>query len=101
MTEAQPSPAERVERPVRPMLNLRPVVGAGYAAAALLIPAPTLDLSYPFVFSVLAVGTVGVVPRFRLPRQLELPDAADAVVTGLAAVTVAAVAYTLAYLAVF
>lgn len=90
-----------LERPVLPMLNLRPAVGAGYAAAALVIPAPTLDLSYPFVFSVLAVGTVGVVPRFRLPKEVELPDAADAVVTGLAAVTVAVAAYTLAYLSVF
>ena len=89
-----------LERPVRPMLNLRPVVGAGYAAAALVIPAPTLDLSYPFVFSVLAVGTVGAVPRFRLPRRVELPNAADAAVTGLTAVTVAAVAYTVAYLVV-
>ncbi|AEN05861.1 Protein of unknown function DUF457, transmembrane [halophilic archaeon DL31] len=87
-----------LERPVLAMLNLRPVAGAGYAAAALVIPAPTLDLSYPFVFSVLAVGTVGVVPRLGLPREIELPAAADAAVTGLAAVTVAAAAYTVAYL---
>jgi membrane-bound metal-dependent hydrolase YbcI (DUF457 family) len=87
-----------LERPVLPMLNLRAVAGGGYAAAALIIPAPTLDLSYPFVFSVLAVGTVGAVPRMRLPREIELPDAADAALTGLAAVTVAGAAYTIAYL---
>jgi len=44
------------------------------------------------------VGTVGVVPRLGLPREIELPAAADAAVTGLAAVTVAAAAYTVAYL---
>jgi membrane-bound metal-dependent hydrolase YbcI (DUF457 family) len=88
------------ERPVLSMLNLRPVAGAGYALAALAIPAPTLELSYPFVFSVLAVGTVGAIPRFRVPDRVELPDAASAALTGLAAVTVAGLAYTVAYLIV-
>lgn len=87
-----------LERPVFPMLNLRPVVGAGYAAVALVIPAPTLDLSYPFVFSVLAVGSIGAVPRVRLPIGFELPEPVDAAMAGLAAVTVAGAAYTLAYL---
>lgn len=77
----------------------RAVVGVGYAAAALVIPAPTLDLSYPFVFSVLAVGVVGAAPRFRLPDwEFERPDAFGALATGLAAVTTAGVAYALAYL---
>jgi membrane-bound metal-dependent hydrolase YbcI (DUF457 family) len=84
-------------QPIRPTVNVRAVAGAGYALAAMAIPAPTLELSYPFVFSVLAVGTVGVTPRFRLRSRPELPDAASAALTGLAAVTVAGVAYTLAY----
>jgi membrane-bound metal-dependent hydrolase YbcI (DUF457 family) len=85
----------------------RATLAAGYAATVLLIPAPTLDLSYPFVFSVLAVGALGVVPRIGLVRSVRgrarsptvaLPSAATAALTGLTAVTVAAAAYTLAYL---
>lgn len=90
-----------LERPVLPAINMRAVAGAGYALAALAIPAPTLELSYPFVFSVLAVGSVGVTPRFRLRRRPELPDAVTAALTGLAAVTVAGIAYTLAYVLLF
>jgi membrane-bound metal-dependent hydrolase YbcI (DUF457 family) len=80
-------------------VDLRAGAGLGYAAAVLVIPAPTLDLSYPFVFSVLLVGAVGVVPRFRIfDRQFERPDATDAFLTGLAAVTAAGLAYAFAYL---
>jgi len=84
----------------------RASLAAGYAASVLLIPAPTLDLSYPFVFSVLAVGALGVIPRIRLVRSVgrragsptvALPSAATATLTGLTAVSVAAAAYTLAY----
>lgn len=96
----------------------RVAAGAGYAAAALVVPAPTLDLSYPFVFSVLAVGAVVAVPRMRLRRVTGVrrwvdelavhgwpgddgrfrEDLFDAVVTGLAAVTLAASAYAVVYL---
>ncbi|WP_435128803.1 metal-dependent hydrolase [Halobaculum sp. D14] len=86
-----------------PRVDARAVAGAGYAASALVIPAPTLDLSYPFVFSVLAVGLVGVAPRVRLrPRTWRIgvarPGPERTVFTALAAVTVAAAAYLLAYL---
>lgn len=82
-------------------IDARAVAGVGYAAAILVIPAPTLDLSYPFVFSVLLVGAVGIVPRLRLPdRRFERPDAIGAFLTGLAAVTTAGLAYAIAYLAV-
>lgn len=86
-------------------LNRRATLGAGYAASAFVLPAPTLDVSYPFVFSVIAVGVVGLMPRVRLvppadgPR-VALPDGTSAAVTGLAAITVAGIAYTLAYLLV-
>jgi membrane-bound metal-dependent hydrolase YbcI (DUF457 family) len=74
-------------------VNPRATLGVGYAAAALLLPAPTLEQSAVFVFSVLAIGAVGAPVRpFRNgvePREV--------VVTGLSAVTVAAIAYALAY----
>jgi membrane-bound metal-dependent hydrolase YbcI (DUF457 family) len=88
-----------LDRSVLAAIDFQAVAGAGYALAALAIPAPTLDVSYQFVFSVLAVGTVGVVPRFRRPNGFERPDLENAVLTGLAAVTVAGLAYTLAYVA--
>jgi membrane-bound metal-dependent hydrolase YbcI (DUF457 family) len=83
----------------------RATLGAGYAASVLLIPAPTLDLSYPFVFSVLAVGLLGVFPRIRfagIPRgpTVEPPDWFGAGLTGLSTVTVAWLAYTVAYVAI-
>jgi membrane-bound metal-dependent hydrolase YbcI (DUF457 family) len=78
-------PAAHVDR--------RAVLGVAYAGAALALPAPTLEVSYHFVFSVLAVGFVGVAPpsldRFRTWR---------AGVTALAAISLAAVAYAAVYL---
>ena len=88
-------------------LDRRATVGAGYAATALVLPAPTLDVSYHFVFTVLAVGIVGFVPRVELERvrpfarpRVSLPDGASAAVTALTAVTLAVVAYAGAYLLV-
>jgi membrane-bound metal-dependent hydrolase YbcI (DUF457 family) len=86
----------------------RATLAAAYAATVVVIPAPTLELSYPFVFSVLSVGTLGLLPQVRLVRPLSrvaedgptvaLPDVATAAFTGLSAVTVAAAAYAVAYL---
>jgi hypothetical protein len=75
------------------------------------LPAPTLSVSYHFVFSVLAVGTVGMAPRelpisrLRRPTTLSRPwlsrpdanDALAAALTGLTAVTLGTVAYTAGY----
>jgi membrane-bound metal-dependent hydrolase YbcI (DUF457 family) len=85
---------------LRPSVEPRATLGAGYAASVFLIPAPTLDLSYPFVFSVLAVGSLGVFPRVRLRSEsaLAVPDRTTALLTGLTAVTVAWAAYGAAYL---
>ncbi|WP_284014203.1 metal-dependent hydrolase [Halobaculum litoreum] len=103
--------AERDGRVVGPFdlprrVDPRAVAGAGYAASAFVIPAPTLDLSYPFVFSVLAVGVVGAVPvrvrrrgRAALAPEFANPGVERALFTGLTAVTLAASAYALAYLA--
>ncbi|MFB6123481.1 MAG: metal-dependent hydrolase [Haloferacaceae archaeon] len=86
---------------LRPSVEPRATLGAGYAASVFLIPAPTLDLSYPFVFSVLAVGSLGVLPgiRLRSASPIAAPDRTTALVTGLTAVTVAWLAYGVAYLA--
>ena len=85
-----------------PRVDARAATGAAYAASAFVIPAPTLDVSYPFVFSVLAVGLVGVAPRVRFrARTLSRPGPERAVYTGLTAVTVAALAYAAAYVSLF
>ncbi|QIO23215.1 metal-dependent hydrolase [Haloarcula sp. JP-L23] len=75
------------------LVNPRASLGVGYAAAAIMLPAPTLEQSAHFVFSVLAIGAVGA-PVRPFSRGV---DSLEAVVTGLAAVSVAAVAYALAY----
>ncbi|WP_435095233.1 metal-dependent hydrolase [Halarchaeum sp. P4] len=80
--------------PIRRHLHGRAAAGGAYALAALVITPPTLQVSYHFVFSVVAIGVVGAVQ----PLQRRRPDAETALVTGLAAVTTAGVGYTLAYL---
>lgn len=97
----------------RAHVDARATLGAAYGVAALVLPAPTLSVSYHFVFSVLAVGTVGVAPRQlpidRLRRSTGLrpslarPDAdtcLDAALTGLLAVTLGAAAYAVGYVLV-
>ena len=76
-------------------LQPRALLGGVYALAVLFLPPPTLDVSYHFVFSVVSIGFVGAVPSpsTRLPLLTK-------VVTGMAAVTVGGLAYTLGYLIV-
>ncbi len=52
--------ADLAERSVRP--SPRALLGVAGGLAALALPAPTLDVSYHFVFSVLAVGVVAASP---------------------------------------
>jgi membrane-bound metal-dependent hydrolase YbcI (DUF457 family) len=85
--------ARLTDRELPALVSPRASLGAGYAVAALLLPAPTMEQSAHFVFSVLAIGVVGA-PVRPLSRGV---DPLRAVVTGLAAVTVAALAYALAY----
>lgn len=82
---------------LRALVDRRASLATGYAGAALVMPAPTLDVSYHFVFSVLAVGAVAllVAKRPRDPRVRPVRSA----VTGLAAVSLAWLAYVAAYLA--
>lgn len=85
-------------RRVTDHVSTRAAAGGAYALAVLVMPPPTLDASYRFVFSVLAVGFVGAVPapQFR-ERSVSLPSVPTAVVTGLTAVTLAGAAYGVAY----
>ncbi|QLH80727.1 metal-dependent hydrolase [Halosimplex pelagicum] len=82
------------ERPAA-HVDRRAVLGVAYAGAALALPAPTLEVSYHFVFSVLAVGFVGVAPP-----SLERVRSWRAGVTALATISLAAVAYAAVYLVV-
>ncbi|RJT06831.1 metal-dependent hydrolase [Halococcus sp. IIIV-5B] len=95
-------------RSVRRAVHGRAALGFAYAAAVLAVPAPTIDSAHTFVFSVLAVGVVGPAPlASRLPaisnrRSTGVGRNDDgrlaAVVTGLAAVTLASIAYAVGYL---
>ncbi|MEF8784475.1 MAG: metal-dependent hydrolase [Haloarculaceae archaeon] len=77
-----------------PRVRPRAALGVGYAGAVFAIPAPTLQVSWPFVFSVLGVGLIAV--PIRLRRQVG--DHWYTVVTALTAVTLAGLAYATAYL---
>ena len=84
-------------------VDTRAAAGVAYAIAAVVLPAPTLDVSYHFVFSVLAVSVVGVAPRLHpAARPVLSADWYDAItwtMTGLAAVTFATLAYAGVYVA--
>lgn len=75
-------------------IDRRAALGALYGAAVLVLPPPTMAISYPFVFSVVAVGAVGVVP---LAGRFDRRAVARAAATGLAAITLAGGAYALGY----
>jgi len=78
-------------------------LGVAYAGAVALFPPPTLSLSYPFVFSILGVGTTLGAPGWvRGDGPGVLPADRDRLwgwaVTGTAAVTLALGAYAVGYL---
>jgi len=87
----------------------RSVVGVAYGGAVLAIPAPTLEFSYPFVFSILAVGVLATTPHLYRARLTDGGDDAQPVVavdpdrvlvgvaTGIAAVAAALIAYAVGY----
>ncbi|WP_302080077.1 metal-dependent hydrolase [Salinibaculum rarum] len=79
-----------------PSVRPRAALGVGYAAAVFAIPAPTLQVSWPFVFSVLGVGLVAVPVGLRE----QVGNRWYTAVTGLTAVTLAGFAYAVAYLLV-
>ncbi len=79
---------------VRTHIRRRAVLGTGYAGAVVAVPAPTLELSWPFVFSLLAVGVVAVPLGRPETRRTHWRTLA----TALTAVTLGALSYTGAYL---
>lgn len=84
---------------VRRVVAGRAAAGAGYAATFFVLPAPTLDVSYHFVFPLLGLGLFVALPTPRTVRGATArPD--RVVATGLAAVTAATLAYTLVYVTV-
>lgn len=88
------------EQPLRAHIHSRAVLGAGYAAAVLALPPPTLAVSYHFVFSVLAVGVVIGPADLSVPNLRCMRSRRSVLLTGLAAVTVAWLSYTVAYVVV-
>lgn len=84
----------RVAPRLRSALSTRATVGMAFGVAALTLPAPTLAAPYHFVFSAVAVGVVGAFPV----RVGHRPG--RVVVTGLATLTLAGLAYAAVYLAV-
>lgn len=86
-----------LNRGVMTAIDRRALAGVGYGIAVVVVTPPTMGTSYQFVFSVLALGVVGVAP---MQRRWRMPDAWTAVVTGLATVCVGAIAYTVTYLIV-
>lgn len=82
------------ERQFRDHVEPWAALGICYAGATLTVPPPTLDVSYPFVFSILGVGVVGAAPRLN-PRRL---DWLTAVITALTTVIIAALTYAVTYI---
>jgi membrane-bound metal-dependent hydrolase YbcI (DUF457 family) len=89
-------------RHLRGLVRPRVAVAAVYATTVFVIPPPTLDYSFPFVFSVVAVGAVGAIPRVHVGgrRRVTVPDRLSAILTALSAVSVAWAAYVVAYVVV-
>lgn len=69
-------------------------LGVSYGGAVFLIPAPTIHVAAPFVLSVLAVGLLAL----PIGRGEDVPARWRVPLTGLTAVTVAALSYTAVYL---
>jgi membrane-bound metal-dependent hydrolase YbcI (DUF457 family) len=86
------------DRSLRQQLHGRAALGTGYAGAVVLLPLPTLAASYQFVFGALALGAT--VALAGLPAvDLRSTRAREALlVTGLATVTLAWLAYLVTYL---
>lgn len=86
-------------RTLRQVIAGRAGLGAGYAATFFFLPAPTLEVSYHFVFPLLGLGLAVGLPT---PGAVRGPTARPirVVATGLAAVTVATLAYALVYVTV-
>ncbi|MFB6253015.1 MAG: metal-dependent hydrolase [Halobacteriaceae archaeon] len=78
--------------------DIRPKIGLGslYGFAVFIIQPPSMEISYQFVFSVLAMGVVGM-PQ-QIMRRKPTITWQDVAINGLGAITCAGGAYTLVYL---
>jgi len=85
-------------RPLWPHIHRRASLGAVYAVVVLVVPPPTLDVSYQFVFSVLAVGIIGGSARIPMPNLRSERSRRTILLTALATVTIAWLSYMLAYI---
>jgi len=76
----------------------RAVAGASFGVAALVIVPPTLERPYCFTGAVLPIAAgVGASCWFRPPMQWDRPSAITVIATGLAALSVALLAYGAVY----
>jgi len=94
---------------LRRFVNRRATLGASYGLVALVLTPPTLDASYHFVFSILAVGLLLAIPELGRPsarrvrsalreRRIDVQRPLALALTGTAAVTTGWMAYLGAYL---
>jgi hypothetical protein len=86
---------------LRGHLRGRAAIGLGFGGAALFVPPPTLDVSYHFVFPLVGLGAAAAtpLPGVEVRSLADLRDQPLSVaVTALAAVSLGALAYTVAYL---
>jgi hypothetical protein len=74
------------------------VLGTGYAAAVVLLPHPTLAVSYQFVFGVLAVGALIAMTGAPWSGIRSREFWLAIVMTGIGAITLAWMAYLGVYL---
>jgi membrane-bound metal-dependent hydrolase YbcI (DUF457 family) len=89
--------ARLLDRSLRRYVEPHAALGVGYGAAALVLPTPSLEVAAPFALSVVAVGGVGIAPVARRARRIDRERLSRGLVTGVAAVTLAGVGYTVAY----
>jgi hypothetical protein len=86
---------------LRRSIDGRAGLAVGFAGVTPLLPAPTLELSYHFVFPLLGVGlAVAAVAGARATDESALQRAERAGLSGLTALSLAALAYTVAYVLV-
>ena len=88
------------DRSLRRYVHPRAALGAGYAGAVALVPPPTLAVSYQFVFGALTLGVVVTLAGLPAVDLRSVRSRESLFVTGLATVTVAWLAYLLAYVSV-
>ncbi|MFB6283066.1 MAG: metal-dependent hydrolase [Halobacteria archaeon] len=79
-------------------LHWRAMVGTVYGAAFFIIPSPTLDMSYQFVFTVMSMGIIGFVPALVTIDILDLDKVFNMILNGIAAITMASFTYLVIYI---